>query len=570
MIISRIYIERFGHLRDVEFRLKDGMNVIFGKNEAGKSTMLAFVRCMLFGMDNGRKADTRLSYRKRYIPSDCTYAAGILEVDDWVINRKFGKTPKADECTAVHKGVMCDNTEDLGNIITGMSGETFENTWFVRQFDAHAHMTREIEERLSNLSVSGEESVSYPTAMEYLDKQEKQRFNPKSKTADIQEIDEKIANNLMQLQDEIIKEKEQNENINALNDIESQIKLLDKKFEELKGMQGHINRYMRYRQYCILREEKARIEKQLYESEQILEQARRMVNKKSIAVCAVFAAVFMLIGMMFLFAYKDPIYLAFAVSFVPAVFCISQLVSMRKQARAGGAELIGKQIEKLRENNDQKAKELENYSDMVECKKPEQSAEQINSEMQYLQKQKIELAERRSVIKYNVEHYDGNIITKLREQNNNLAEDKRQAEFELDCIRLAKEILSYAHSEFSSDFMPELQKNASDALEKITRGLYTRLLLSKDGDILVMTGASCIPASLLSNGTLDSVYFSLRLGIIKMLCPSYFLLLDDSFIQYDDDRAARAMELMESVAENNQVIYFTCQSRFEKNITAYI
>lgn len=55
MRIDRIQIEGFGQLREVRLDLSPGLNVIHGPNEAGKSTLLAFVRAALFGF--GRRND---------------------------------------------------------------------------------------------------------------------------------------------------------------------------------------------------------------------------------------------------------------------------------------------------------------------------------------------------------------------------------------------------------------------------------------------------------------------------------------------------------------------------------
>lgn len=58
MRIDRLKVEGFGHFRKFELELKPGLNVLYGPNEAGKSTLLAFVRAILFGFE-GRKEPER-------------------------------------------------------------------------------------------------------------------------------------------------------------------------------------------------------------------------------------------------------------------------------------------------------------------------------------------------------------------------------------------------------------------------------------------------------------------------------------------------------------------------------
>ena len=49
MIIEKIEIKSFGALTDTVMEFSDSVNVIEGQNEAGKSTIAAFLRYMLFG-----------------------------------------------------------------------------------------------------------------------------------------------------------------------------------------------------------------------------------------------------------------------------------------------------------------------------------------------------------------------------------------------------------------------------------------------------------------------------------------------------------------------------------------
>ena len=50
MRIDRIHIDSFGKLRGIDLSLSQGLNIIYGRNEAGKSTLHAFLMAMLFGM----------------------------------------------------------------------------------------------------------------------------------------------------------------------------------------------------------------------------------------------------------------------------------------------------------------------------------------------------------------------------------------------------------------------------------------------------------------------------------------------------------------------------------------
>jgi uncharacterized protein YhaN len=51
MIIEKINIKSFGMLRDMSMEFSDSVNVIEGRNEAGKSTLAAFIKYMLYGFE---------------------------------------------------------------------------------------------------------------------------------------------------------------------------------------------------------------------------------------------------------------------------------------------------------------------------------------------------------------------------------------------------------------------------------------------------------------------------------------------------------------------------------------
>ena len=59
MIIKKINVKSFGKLKNKEIELKDGLNIIYGENESGKSTTMAFIKSMLFGRKYFRRVTCR-------------------------------------------------------------------------------------------------------------------------------------------------------------------------------------------------------------------------------------------------------------------------------------------------------------------------------------------------------------------------------------------------------------------------------------------------------------------------------------------------------------------------------
>ena len=79
MYIKHLNIESFGTLRDREIDLSDGLNIIEGANESGKSALAMFIKFMLYGL-SGKSAGGELSERRRYVNWDTGCAAGTMTV----------------------------------------------------------------------------------------------------------------------------------------------------------------------------------------------------------------------------------------------------------------------------------------------------------------------------------------------------------------------------------------------------------------------------------------------------------------------------------------------------------
>ncbi len=54
MIFKRLTIKNFGKIHDKTLEFSQGINILYGENESGKSTIHTFVRSMLYGITRQR------------------------------------------------------------------------------------------------------------------------------------------------------------------------------------------------------------------------------------------------------------------------------------------------------------------------------------------------------------------------------------------------------------------------------------------------------------------------------------------------------------------------------------
>ena len=79
MRIKKVTVESFGKLKNKNIEFSDGINVIKGENESGKSTLSRFIRFMLYGFTS-RNTDINKNDKKKYLPWDGSNCKGSMEV----------------------------------------------------------------------------------------------------------------------------------------------------------------------------------------------------------------------------------------------------------------------------------------------------------------------------------------------------------------------------------------------------------------------------------------------------------------------------------------------------------
>ena len=130
-------------------------------------------------------------------------------------------------------------------------------------------------------------------------------------------------------------------------------------------------------------------------------------------------------------------------------------------------------------------------------------------------------------------------------------------------LELALSTLEKASAELQRRFAPRIAHAAQELFGKLTGGRYDRLQLQQDLSVnAAAAGENVLHGAMWrSEGTMDQLYFALRLAVARELTPEAPLILDDALVRFDDTRHAAAMEFLRQEAENKQIILFTCQSR---------
>jgi DNA repair exonuclease SbcCD ATPase subunit len=105
-------------------------------------------------------------------------------------------------------------------------------------------------------------------------------------------------------------------------------------------------------------------------------------------------------------------------------------------------------------------------------------------------------------------------------------------------------------------------------VSSVTGGRYRRVRVddkSLDIDVHAPERGDWVPVNSLSQGTLDLVYLTARLGLVRLVTGDRRppLVFDDPFVTLDDERAGRALALLKRIADDFQIIYLTTSDRYD-------
>ena len=207
MILRACYIHNFGKLRDVELSFAEGMNVICEDNGWGKSTLAAFIKAMLYGLDKKKKNAIAEDERKKYKPWQGGVFGGKLVFETggkvYAVTRQFGDTPSKDffelRDNATHLP-SSDFSERLGEELFGIDSNSFYRSIFIGQSDCLTDTTDDIHAKIGNLADATGDLNSYESAMDLLKKQIN-KLTPDRKTGSLSSRAEKLASLRRSIQD---------------------------------------------------------------------------------------------------------------------------------------------------------------------------------------------------------------------------------------------------------------------------------------------------------------------------------------------------------------------------------
>ncbi len=603
MKINKLKLNAYGKLKEREIEFKNNINIIYGKNETGKSTLLNFITNSFYGISKNKNGKDISDFEK-YMPWVGDDFSGKIEYEldnqeKFEIFRDFKKkNPKIfnEKMEDISKEFNIDKNK--GNEFfyeqTKIDEALFLSTILMNQQAVKLEKQEQnvLIQKVANLVGTGEDNVSYKRAIDRINRRildeigtERSREKPiniiSKKIAELEEEREELqksvdikyrieeeknnlAEKIKKLENEntILKEKKLKQENEKIEDekINLKVNLKNQNDEKINNIKNKINE-INFKN------------KNTFEQNKKINSKKNKLNKKliiiflSIILINIFQFIFIKNKYFnFIFLLTVPTDLIFSLFFKNKIKKEEIHIKNNIEKINSEKKQLNFEINLLEKNNNELEKEIN--SNKIE-KNKKNDLEKINLEIQNLENEiknkKIELHTLQLDYK-NIEPKLEN-LAEIEESLINHKEKMVNLKGLEKSMNIAKTVLEDSYNKMKNTVTPKFTDKLSETIAKITNEKYTKVRLNDDTGLVVeLENGNYIPASRLSIGTIDQLYFSLRLAMVEELSEEKVpIILDEVFAYYDTERLKNILKYMIDRFCDNQIIIFTCTNR-EKEI----
>ena len=609
MKINNLKINGFGKLENKEIEFTEGINIIKGNNEAGKSTLLKFISAMFYGTAKTKNGKPISDFEK-YKPWEKEEYSGKLKYildneQEYEIYREFKKKSPIiydGQKNDISKVYQIDKNKENMFFVeqTGVTEENFFSSCVAEQENVKLsnNMKNSIIQKLSNIVTSGSENVSYKKAIDKINKRQLEEIGSQRSSGRPINI----------IENEIEKKEQEKKEIEKYKDRKYQV---ENKKETIKMDLAENKEILN-----LLRQQKINLEKTQLENEKIkiFEQAlqkdekekqrieqeieklenQRQEKFKSNKIGYYISIMAMIIITIISIVIKK--YIVLLINVIPVIAMVTSIIiqNKKKNILKKNSKKLHQEKSNLEDELEKVKKELESQETKIKNKKAEILEAQRKEEEKIIQKfigkieeetiQDILSTRYENIVEFidekereqteykiterTIEVDNENVIKKLEdlveidEELENLYEKKDELEQLNNIYEIVKKEIENSYQEMKENITPEFINELKKILNKATEGKYNNIYLDNDNNILIeVDSGKYMPVEMLSTGTIDLIYLALRISASKEISKETMpIIMDESFAYYDKNRMKEILKYLNEL-ENRQILIFTCSDR---------
>lgn len=616
MIIKDIQLTNFGKFNHKMVSLQPGVNIVYGENEAGKTTLHTFIRGMLFGIEKQRgKASSKDLYTKYEPWENPANYQGMMRIEsngvNYRIERNFNKEHKMFKVIDEDQGIELSE-DKIEELFAGLDENCYYNTISISQLGSVTDKELEtiLKNYAANLGTTKSMEIDIKEAYSDLDAQRK-KIIVDNKIGEEELIIKEIkkAEDQLEISDReqrtiIASIEQKKESASRLAEQKKELSAKDaKRLEELaKQNERKDNLYQDIINYTTdsekyaaslekIQNHKDELQQQLtskgVDSWETMEWLTDKITHKSnmpvVFIILMMACIGTAIGfiagnyqMMYDRQYwMKPAIFGMAAGGFLILSIIKYFYNKKKRNKKMEAlkelKLVMDKLDAAKHEEVYVARQLANKKEALhktqEMIKAEEEknldVEDYSEELKDLEAQEREINEAVSKAQWVLEQKQEHDIETNKTIDDLKArhEKIKDAKIEIAAIEDAKKNIEEIANEIRNSFGKKLNERASYYMAQITNGKYDNLSIDERLNISINSKQALISASKLSKGTIEQIYMSLRLAAADIIFEKDKkpILLDDAFVMYDNKRMGNTMKFM---AENmEQVVIFSCHTR---------
>lgn len=537
MKITELYLKNFGKFHEKHFYIRDGVQIIYGENEFGKSTIHAFVRAMLFGLERGRGRAAGKDAFSRYEPWENPGSyAGVMRFccggRAFRLERSFGRLERRVSLVCEDDGEeLSVEHGDLDMLLGGLTAASFDSTVSIGQLQASPG--QELSETLKNYAANyyetGGGEIDLNSALQTL------RDRRKETERCLREA-------------EADREGERSRLIQECRYLERDMESLRSEFEDKRRQAAEAEWTGSRRAQEKPEKETGAVSKEGQRGASVPPGRLLAAGAGGVAAGALGLVWSQFLSGMTGFSGAAPMALIggliLAVGIIFLAAGVRSYVRERREeersddGRAAGAENTRK---------GEREEEADDSRDIPQEENGNSELDRLRWEMDRIRSEWKEKQVRRDNLKEQADEIEPG------------AEEKR-LEFRKKALQLAEEKMKGAAESLGRQTSGRLNRRASEIFSELTGGRYRGVSVGEKMEITVWDGERNIRADRLSRGTLEQIYFSVRMAAAELLLEEPMpVLLDDTFAFYDEKRLESVLKWLSS--QKRQVIIFTCHKR---------
>ena len=620
MKILSLHVVAFGKLKDVNLQFNDGINVVQQVNSFGKTTVAGFIRAMLYGFTYARtKGVTDATHFAPWGSSDKFGGSMIVEHngETYRIERFFGSTARQEELRIANEktGSLLNWQKQPGEMLLGLTAESYDRSAYFPQEAVELATNENLDNRLANLVQDSAED--YDKVQDKLRAYKKNLRYERGVGGEIYELETQKRLLSEQLNRAQYAERRATEIDKRLNEITEERAALSQRHAEYREQLTKLQRTAAQAQptdgdnrinsrLAELNEKLSRIPSEfdkdfercdtLAKEIAVASESKQPPTKPSELTLAI-GVILLVIGIIFValgiaqilsMAVALSIGLTFALGGVG--IALYEHITKSKTAKTStntDEKAIAQYIEiaskyvytdgvdyetvkrTLWERYKDYQADVREYNTLLplvsgaraDTLAIEQDINNINNVLSALTQQMSELAtetgrlaeERKGIAFDSVE-----IMDKLLTAE----EERKLAIHRYEVADAVVKLLEQAKENLSSSYLPKLCAQSSRLLQEITQNDFS-VAVDRNFSINLREHGQTKPISEFSRGIREITLLCFRVALSELLYDGTipFIIIDDAFVNFDEDNFLRATNLLKKLSTHAQVIYFTCHNR---------